>query len=215
MRFLKTVVMAGLILASGQIVNVLAQTVPGDAAAGKSMYPLCTSCHGVNGSGSQAMGAPKISGQLTFYTLKQLQHFQNGQRGTVAGDMKGMQMAAMSKGPRLKSPEALANLVAYVSSLPDESITPTIQGDASKGKSAYPVCAACHGAQGEGNEAMAAPRLTGQSDWYLVAQLKKFKKGQRGYHNADHGGRQMRAMTETLTTDESMNDVVAYINSLN
>ena len=75
MRFLKTVVMAGLILASGQIVNVLAQTVPGDAAAGKSMYPLCTSCHGVNGSGSQAMGAPKISGQLAFYTLKQLQHF--------------------------------------------------------------------------------------------------------------------------------------------
>jgi cytochrome c oxidase subunit 2 len=129
--------------------------------------------------------------------------------------MKGMQMAAMSKGPRLKSPEALANLVAYVSSLPDESITPTIQGDASKGKSAYPVCEACHGAQGEGNEAMAAPRLTGQSDWYLVAQLKKFKKGQRGYHNADHGGRQMRAMTATLTTDESMNDVVAYINSLN
>jgi len=62
---------------------------------------------------------------------------------------------------------------------------------------------------------MAAPRLTGQSDWYLVAQLKKFTKGQRGYHNADHGGRQMRAMTETLTTDESMNDVVAYINSLN
>ena len=179
------------------------------------MYPLCTSCHGVNGSGSQAMGAPKISGQLAFYTLKQLQHFQNGLRGTVAGDMKGMQMAAMSKGPRLKSPEALANLVAYVSSLPDESITPTIQGDASKGKSAYPVCAACHGAQGEGNEAMAAPRLTGQSDWYLVAQLKKFKKGQRGYHNADHGGRQMRAMTATLTTDESMNDVVAYINSLN
>ena len=215
MRFLRTVVMAGLILASGQIVNVLAQTVPGDAAAGKSMYPLCTSCHGVNGSGSQAMGAPKISGQLAFYTLKQLQHFQSGLRGTVAGDMKGMQMAAMSKGPRLKSPEALANLVAYVSSLPDESITPTIQGDASKGRSAYPVCAACHGAQGEGNEAMAAPRLTGQSDWYLVAQLKKFKKGQRGYHNADHGGRQMRAMTATLTTDESMNDVVAYINSLN
>ena len=215
MRFLKTVVMAGLILASGQIVNVLAQTIPGDAAAGKSMYPLCTSCHGANGSGSQAMGAPKISGQLAFYTLKQLQHFQNGLRGTVAGDMKGMQMAAMSKGPRLKSPEALANLVAYVSSLPDESITPTIQGDASKGKSAYPVCEACHGAQGEGNEAMAAPRLTGQSDWYLVAQLKKFKKGQRGYHNADHGGRQMRAMIATLTTDESMNDVVAYINSLN
>lgn len=215
MKFLKNVVLAGLVFASGQIVNVLAQTVPGDAAAGKSMYPVCSSCHGVNGSGSQAVGAPKISGQLAFYTLKQLQHFQNGARGTAAGDMKGMQMAAMSKGPQLKSPQALANLVAYVSSLPDEAITSTVQGDASQGKGAYPVCAACHGAQGEGNQAMAAPRLTGQSDWYLVAQLKKFKQGQRGYHNADHGGRQMRAMTATLPTDESINDVVAYINSLN
>jgi len=215
MKFLKTVVLAGLLLASGQIVNALAQTVPGDAAAGKSMYPLCTSCHGVNGSGNQAMGAPKISGQLEFYTLKQLQHFQNGARGTVAGDIKGMQMAAMSKGPRLKSPGALANLAAYVSSLPDKTITPTVQGDAAEGKAAYPVCAACHGTLGEGIEAMAAPRLTGQSDWYLVAQLKKFKKGQRGYHNADHGGRQMRAMTAALPTDGSMNDVVAYINSLN
>ena len=111
MKFLKTAVLAGLVIASGQIVSAVAQTNLGDAAAGKSMYPLCTSCHGVNGSGSQAMGAPKISGQLAFYTLKQLQHFQNGLRGTVAGDMKGMQMAAMSKGPRLKSPEALANLV--------------------------------------------------------------------------------------------------------
>ena len=102
MRFLKAVGVAGLILTSCQIANVLAQTGPGDAAAGKSMYPLCTSCHGVNGSGSQAMGAPKISGQLAFYTLKQLQHFQNGLRGTVAGDMKGMQMAAMSKGVTAK-----------------------------------------------------------------------------------------------------------------
>jgi len=215
MKFLKTAILAGLVMASGQTVSALAQTNLGDAAAGKSMYPLCTSCHGVNGSGNQAIGAPKISGQLAFYTLKQLQHFQNGARGIAAGDMKGRQMGAMSKGARLKSPEALANLVAYVSMLPDEAITPTIQGDVSKGKSAYPVCASCHGAQGEGNEAMAAPRLTGQSDWYLVAQLKKFKNGQRGYHNADHGGRQMRAMTATLTIDESMNDVVAYINSLN
>ncbi len=215
MKFLKTLGLAGLLLATGQIVNALAEAVPGDAAAGKSMYPLCTSCHGVNGSGNQAMGAPKISGQLEFYTLKQLQHFQNGVRGTVAGDKKGMQMAAMSKGPRLKSPEALANLAAYVSSLPDKTATSTVQGDATKGEAAYSVCAACHGGLGEGVEAMAAPRLTGQSDWYLVAQLKKFKKGQRGYHNADHGGRQMRAMTATLPTDESMNDVVAYINSLN
>ena len=215
MKLIKAAVFSALVMASGLIASAMAQEIPGDAEAGKALYPVCTACHGVNGGGNQALGAPKISGQLAFYTLKQLQLFQSGARGTVAGDMKGMQMAAMSKGPQLKSPEGLANLVAYVSSLPDQAIAKTIQCDAAKGKTAYAVCAACHGAQGEGNEAMAAPRLTGQSDWYLVAQLKKFKQGQRGYDNTDHGGRQMRAMTATLTTDESMHDVVVYINSLN
>ncbi|MDG1134426.1 MAG: c-type cytochrome [Pseudomonadales bacterium] len=215
MKVIKIALVAGLVLLGNLSAVIFVQAATGDPAKGKSLYPVCTACHGVNGAGNQAMGAPKISGQLAFYTLKQLQLFQSGARGTAAGDTKGMQMAAMSKGPQLKSEQALANLVAYVSSLPDTPIAATISGDVNKGRVAYPVCAACHGVQGEGNEAMAGPRLTGQSDWYLVAQLKKFKSGQRGYHNSDHGGRQMRAMTATLVNDQAINDVVAYINSLN
>jgi len=61
---------------------------------------------------------------------------------------------------------------------------------------------------------MSGPRLAGQSDWYLVNQIKKFKQGQRGYHNMDHGGRQMRPMVATLVDDAAINDVVAYINTL-
>ena len=191
-----------------------ATVLAGDAAAGKSLYPVCTACHGAQGQGNQAMNAPKLAGQETWYLKKQMELFQQGARGTAAGDMQGMQMAAMSKGPQLKADGALDNLAAYIASLPVAPSPTTVQGDVTKGKQLYAVCAACHGANAEGNEAMAGPRLAGQNDWYMVNQLKKFKGGQRGYHDADIGGRQMRPMVATLTDDAAINDVVAYINSL-
>lgn len=186
----------------------------GDAAAGKALFPVCTACHGPQGQGNQAMNAPKIAGQSQWYFIKQMQLFQQGARGTAPGDMQGMQMASMSKGPQLMQEQALLDLAAYVATLPDEPSPVTVSGDAEAGAKLYPVCAACHGQKAEGNEAMAGPRLAGMSDWYLVNQIKKFKNGQRGYHNADIGGRQMRPMVATLTDDKAINDVVAYINTL-
>ena len=35
-------------------------------------------------------------------------------------------------------------------------------GDPAKGKAAYAVCAACHGANGTGNKALNAPGIAGQ-----------------------------------------------------
>ena len=198
---------------------VLGMVVPmafaeGDPEAGKALFPVCTACHGPQGNGNQAMNAPKLAGQESWYIIKQMQLFQNDARGTAPGDMHGMQMAAMAKGPQLKSEEALANLAAYISTFPDEPPLTTVQGDIENGKTLYAVCAACHGQKAEGLEAMAGPRLAGQNDWYMVAQIKKFQKRQRGYHNMDHGGRQMQPMVMMLTDDKSINDVVAYINSL-
>jgi cytochrome c oxidase subunit 2 len=61
---------------------------------------------------------------------------------------------------------------------------------------------------------MVAPRLAGQSDWYLVDQLRKFANGERGYAPGDYGGRQMKAMMYALSTETDYRDVVAYINTL-
>ncbi|MDG2276477.1 MAG: c-type cytochrome [Pseudomonadales bacterium] len=187
----------------------------GDANAGKALFPVCMACHGPQGLGNQAMNAPKLAGQEDWYIIKQMQLFQNDARGTAPGDMHGMQMAAMAKGPQLQSEEALANLAAYIGTLPNTTPTATVSGDAAAGKKLYPICAACHGPRGEGSEAMSGPKLVGQNDWYLVGQIKKFKQGQRGYHKLDHGGRQMRPMVAMLTDDKSINDIVAYINTLN
>ena len=51
-------------------------------------------------------------------------------------------------------------------------------GDATKGKAAYAVCAACHGANGMGNKALNSPSIAGQEPWYLERQLNNFKAGE-------------------------------------
>jgi cytochrome c oxidase subunit 2 len=186
----------------------------GSAEAGRGLYPVCTACHGAEGQGNRAMSAPKIAGQQGFYLLKQLQHFQSGARGAAPDDAKGRQMAAMSKGPKLASNQALEDLVAYVERFPDNKSAETVNGDTDRGKGLYVTCASCHGDRAQGLEMMAAPRLAGQNDWYLVAQLENFAAGKRGYAPSDHGGRQMKAMMGVLQNPEDYRDVVAYINTL-
>ncbi len=209
-KFLPACILA--LIVSSLSAEVLAE---GDAEAGRALFPVCTACHGPQGLGNQAMNAPKIAGQEDWYIVRQMELFQNDARGTAPGDMHGMQMAAMAKGPQLKGDEALANLAAYIGTFPNPTPAPTVSGDATAGEKLYPICAACHGQKAEGIEAMSGPKLVGQNDWYLVNQIKKFKEGKRGYHNLDHGGRQMRPMVATLTDDTSINDIVAYINTLN
>ena len=185
-----------------------------DAAAGQPLYAVCAACHGPAGAGNQAMNAPKLTGLEPWYFVRQMELFQAGARGGAPGDMQGMQMAAMSKGPQISSTEALESLAAYVGTFEDLSPVATVAGDAERGEALYAVCVACHGDKGQGIEALAGPRLAGQNDWYMVSQIKKFKDGQRGYHDMDHGGRQMKPMVATLTDEQAIRDVVAYINNL-
>jgi cytochrome c oxidase subunit II len=87
-------------------------------------------------------------------------------------------------------------------------------GDATKGKAAYAVCAACHGANGMGNKVLNAPRISGQEPWYLERQLKNFKAGIRGANSKDPYGMQMRPMALTLANDQAVSDMAAYVSSM-
>jgi cytochrome c oxidase subunit 2 len=183
-----------------------------DVAAGKAAYAICAACHGQQGEGNKAMNAPKLAGLEGWYLSRQMQAFQQGLRGTAPGDVHGRQMRPMAMA--VANPTALTNLVAYIETLPDVAPETTVSGDVAAGKAAYAVCAACHGPQAEGMESMGAPRLAGQSDWYLVRQLENYRKGLRGYDPKDSYGQQMKPMAATLPTEQAINDVVAYINSL-
>jgi cytochrome c oxidase subunit 2 len=87
-------------------------------------------------------------------------------------------------------------------------------GDVATGQASYAVCSACHGAQGEGNPQLNAPKLAGQASWYLARQLQDFKLGIRGASDKDPYGKQMVAFAATLADDTAIKNVVAYISSL-
>jgi cytochrome c553 len=88
------------------------------------------------------------------------------------------------------------------------------EDDPQRGGELYVSCVACHGAQGEGNRSLNAPRLTHLSPVYIVAQLQKFKAGYRGGDGASDSARQMAAMAATLADDQAMYDTAAYIVTL-
>ena len=98
-----------------------------------------------------------------------------------------------------------------VATVADEAVAAV---DASKGEALFAPCIACHGVNGEGNMALNAPGIAGQSESYLKRQLWEFKNGQRGNHESDTAGAQMRPMAAALTDRQAIADVSAYIASL-
>jgi cytochrome c oxidase subunit 2 len=82
--------------------------------------------------------------------------------------------------------------------------------DIAAGQAQYAACAACHGANGEGNQALNAPKIAGQQPWYIERQLNHFKQGARG-GDGDTNGSQMTAFASMLTTDEAVRNISAYI----
>lgn len=185
----------------------------GDAVTGQAQYAVCSACHGAQGEGVPAMNAPKLAGQEGWYIKKQIENFKNGLRGSHEDDVYGQQMAPMAA--TLVDEAAINNVIAYINTFPDEKPAATISGDVERGGDIFnTTCVSCHGANGEGVWSLNAPRMTGMDDWYLATQLANFKSGVRGGHRRDYYGEQMSFMARTLVKDSAINDVVAYMNTL-
>lgn len=87
----------------------------GDAEAGKALYITCTACHGVDGSGMEALKSPPIAQLDDWYIASAIQKFKSGVRGAAPGDITGMQMAPMAK--TLKTDDDIANVIAHIATL--------------------------------------------------------------------------------------------------
>jgi cytochrome c oxidase subunit 2 len=183
-----------------------------DPVAGQALYAACAACHGMQGEGNPALNAPKLAGQEAWYLRRQLAHFKQGARGAHDKDVYGKVMAPMAA--TLADDAAIDNVAAYIATLPDTAAPTTVTGNVRKAKGRFVTCAACHGADGRGIEATNAPRLQGMSDWYMVTQLKHFRDGVRGTHPQDLHGSQMALMAAMLNDDKAIDDMVAYINTL-
>ena len=75
-------------------------------------------------------------------------------------------------------------------------------GDAEKGANKVQVCAACHGADGNGTNPE-WPKLAGQHASYTAKQLRDFKAG------TERNNAQMSGMVANLTTQD-MDDIAAF-----
>jgi cytochrome c553 len=186
------------------------QPTPG-LARGESLYTTCGKCHGDLGEGDQALGAPTIGGLPAWYVQTQLENFANAHRGYDPFDTTGIRMKSVAW--TLDRTGDVSSVAQYIATLAPARNEPALHGDVAAGEAAFAICAACHGARAEGNEAVHAPPLAGQSDWYLLAQLRKFKSGARGARPQDTWGQTMRPQAMMLD-DTAMTNVVAYIQTL-
>src|SRR6185503_19115150 len=78
----------------------------------------------------------------------------------------------------------------------------------------YASCAPCHGESGEGKPDLAAPKIAGLPQWYVVLELHKFRDGLRGKHPDDVEGLRMRAMSRQMMTDAEVERVSTYVAGL-
>lgn len=211
----KTLFLPFAVLCAAAWLTGCAETPGPGLARGQQIFDTCVPCHGKDGHGNVSLAAPAIAGLPRWYIERQLTNFKSSMRGAHPQDMEGQRMRPMARSLyRAGDLESVAEYAATLAPLhPMNNMM--AMGDTAAGRVAFQsVCITCHQEDGSGNEALGAPPLTHQHDWYMMTQLYKFKSGQRGAHPDDAMGQQMAAMSSTLADTTAMHDVIAFIRTL-
>ena len=143
----------------------------------------------------------------------ELEKLRSGARGTNFSDFEGMRMRPIALS--ITSDEDINLIAQFVESMPPVRHPRTLPGDPQAGAVLFATCAACHGDKGEGNQTIKSAPLAGLDDWYLATELRKFRSGVRGTDPRDTEGRIMRPMARTLSGEDAVRNVVAYVKTLN
>lgn len=179
---------------------------------GAELFETCAPCHGDAAAGNPDIAAPAIAGLPQWYLEEQLRGFQAGYRGKHASDIPGLRMRPMAVS--LNREGDIESVAEYVASLDPVYPESTLHGNAGAGASQFTtLCATCHGADGLGIQDLHAPPIVQLDDWYLLNQLRNFKTGARGGRPGDVWGSTMRPNTLAMT-DQAMQDVIAYVQTL-
>ena len=196
------------VLRAGALFSIFLICQSSFAEQGKAIYQQCAACHGDNAQGNTALQSPSLAGQSEAYLIRQLTYFKSGVRGQHPDDTYGAQMTAVAVA---LDEEAIMHVSAYLSKIPPSTIEEEIKGDERKGYAYYQgKCGACHGGQAQGNAVFNAPRLAGLSSDYIRRQMHYFREGIRGSDKSDKPGRQMAAMSRTVS-DEQLKDILLFI----
>jgi cytochrome c553 len=174
---------------------------------------LCATCHGVKGEGKVELKSPSIASLPAWYVKRQLENFQHDRRGSHAQDVEGQMMRAIAK---VLTAEQTRDVAQWVEKLPRVQPIPTIKAATAQGKELYSDrCMECHRFNGEGELVFGAAPVVGLQDWYLAAQLRKFKNGQRGAAKDDANGQKMvQAAMNFVEDEEAVQSLAAYLMEL-
>ena len=236
MRRLVTAISAAAFVASIVVPSVAMSSAQypkgsGNIANGKQIYfngkgdvPACSSCHGQDGTGDDAMGTPRIAGQFHVFLRKQLEDFATDKRMDTT-------MFVMNANAKGLSPQDRDDVATYLESLSatqkkgsewkgsdlkalkeqgievgltnkGKSLVEFGQGNRQKPVSA---CRSCHGYNGRGAPPV-YPQIGQQKYVYLVNQLKKWRDGSR----ANDPMSQMQIIARNMS-DEDINNAAAYL----
>ncbi len=141
-------------------------------AMGKVLFEdNCAACHGRKARGNPLLGAPNLTGSDWLYG--------GDGKAILTSILDGRHGVMPPWGPAFGE-VGVENLANYVLSL---SGAPHDAARAVAGKATFTVCAACHGADGKGNQAIGAPNLTDTTWLYggdLVSVEKSIRDGRGG-----------------------------------
>jgi len=163
----------------------------------------CFECHELEGWGSPDGEFPEVSGQHRSVILKQLLDMRSGKR-------KKSDMDDVLKEKALQSPQALADMVGYIETLPMSPNNGQGRGlDTERGGKIYEKhCSDCHGKYAEGNSKKSYPLLRSQHYRYMVRQFKAVRAGERG-----NGHPKMEKIAKGMS-DQDVFAVLDYVSRL-
>lgn len=168
---------------------------PAALAIGQRLFlNNCSQCHGADARGARSF--PNLTDNDWLYGGSAEQIVE-----TITDGRNGMMPP---QAEAFDDPADVENVAQYVLSL-SGSASDVVK--AGKGKKAFQVCAACHGPDGKGNQALGAPNLTDRI-WLHGGGLANVMKAiNNGINN------QMPAH-DTILTKDQIDVVAAYVMSL-
>ena len=184
--------------------------------AGETLFKnVCAACHGPKGQGTESLKVPTIAARPAWYVERQLENFRAGRRGTNPAESQAMIMGLMAKA---LAKEQLHGVALYIASL--DLVPPSTanlnDADVAWGKELFhDRCMECHRFNATGEMTFGSPPLVGLPPWYIRAQIKKFKTGERGAVPGDQFGVKMVLSSRFIESEDDLRGVIAYITSLN
>jgi cytochrome c553 len=161
----------------------------GLAREGAAVFASCASCHLADGGGRPDGAIPRLAGQSAAILQAKLTKIRSGE----------VFLPVMAAFANSLAPGEVTAVATYLSLLSAPAHIGYGDGNALLvGERTYAEsCAACHGAKGEGNPALEAPKLCGQHAGYIVRRVAEVRANNRG--DANPG---MAAIVGNLAEDQ-------------